>query len=90
MEKQRYRVFVKPSVLKEMRRIPTTVARHLHARFVSLADDPFPPGSQKMQGHKQYYRIRLGSYRIVYEVATEIRIITVIRVAHRKEVYRKI
>jgi mRNA interferase RelE/StbE len=53
-----------------------------------LANDPRPSGCRKLSGSKHDWRIRVGDYRVVYEIADEIRIVRVNRVRHRREVYR--
>ena len=84
----KYGIVFRASVKKDLRRIPQLIVERLKAVLLSLRDNPFQQGSEKLQGHDHYYRIRVGQYRIIYEVTTEIRIITIIRIAHRKEVYR--
>jgi len=53
-----------------------------------LAENPFPHGVEKLSGSEHTYRVRLGDYRIVYEVVTESKLIEIQRVRHRKDVYR--
>ncbi len=84
-----YRIVVKQSVLKDIRRIPTVVLRRVRESIARLAQEPVPPQAQPLSGYAGIYRIRVGSYRILYEVAHEIRIITVVRIGHRRDVYRK-
>lgn len=85
-----YEIVVKKSVLKDIRRIPRSVLQGIQERIAALADNPFPHGAEPMEGYDHHYRIRFGQYRIVYEVAATVRIITIIRVGHRKDVYRKL
>jgi mRNA interferase RelE/StbE len=59
-------------------------------RIESLQSDPFPHGASKLSGAERLYRIRVGDYRIVYEVDTEAKQITIHHVRHRREVYRKL
>ncbi len=54
-----------------------------------LGDDPRPNGSLKLQGAEHTYRIRVGVYRVIYDVLSEIRVIAIQRVGHRKDVYRE-
>jgi mRNA interferase RelE/StbE len=56
-------------------------------RIRALADDPRPPGCEKLSGLEQY-RVRQGVYRIVYEIADKRLLVVVVRVGHRREVYR--
>lgn len=85
-----YEVVLKRSALKDLRRIPKSIARSIEDRFEALAQNPFPPGMEPIGGYDNYYRIRLGNYRIVYEVSTIVRIVTVVRIGHRKDVYRSL
>jgi mRNA interferase RelE/StbE len=64
----------------------------IHDRVVetiqSLANDPRPPGCRKLSGSKNDWRIRVGDYRILYEIADAVRVVRVNRVRHRREAYR--
>ncbi len=83
-----YRVFIKPSAASEIEAISRKVdRRRLVQRIAQLADDPRPAGSQKLSGHARY-RLRQGPYRIVYSVSDEDRVVYVVKVGHRKDVYR--
>ena len=83
----RYRVIVRKSVSKDMRGIPRNDVRRILASIESLADDPRPPGSKKLSGQERY-RIRQGNYRILYEIEDDRLIICVVKVRHRRDVYR--
>ncbi|MDO8649482.1 MAG: type II toxin-antitoxin system RelE/ParE family toxin, partial [Candidatus Peregrinibacteria bacterium] len=74
-----YEIVLKRSVLKDIRGIPQSILLRIQDRIAALATDPFPSGAEPIGGYDHCYRIRLGNYRIVYEVATTIRIITIIR-----------
>jgi len=88
--KKAYKVVAKKSVAKDARKLPSSVLQSIEVRIALLANDPFPPDVEPIQGYKNYYRIRIGNYRVIYEIATEIKIITIIKVGHRKDVYKKI
>ncbi len=84
-----YRVFIKPSAAKELEAVGTKKERtRLVARIRSLAVDPRPPGCQKLSGSEKY-RVRQGAYRVVYLIEDDKLVVTVVRVAHRREVYRE-
>lgn len=83
-----YGLVFKRSVVKDIRRIPGSILQSIHDRIAALANDPFPSGAEPIEGYKHYYRIRIGQYRVIYEVAATVRIITIIRIGHRKDVYR--
>ena len=55
----------------------------------SLVDDPFPPQYRKLRGSERDYRIRVGDYRVIYQVETKTKIIVIYHVRHRREAYRK-
>jgi mRNA interferase RelE/StbE len=85
-----YAIVLKRSVLKDIRRIPKNILRSIQDRIGALATTPLPPGAEPIEGYAHHYRIRIGRYRVVYEVATAIRIITIVKIGHRKDVYRKL
>lgn len=71
-----------------MRRIPDIFVRRIEEAIEMLREDPFPTGSIKLRTATGcHYRIRVGSYRVIYEVAHEIRIVIITRVGHRGRVY---
>jgi mRNA interferase RelE/StbE len=84
-----YRVLIKPSAAKEIEAVgQKTDRRRIIARIRGLADDPRPPGCEKLSGEPDRYRVRVGRYRIVYSVGDAELVIVVVRVGHRKDVYR--
>ena len=78
----------KPSALKELRSLPRDAVARIVAAVEGLAQNPFPASSKKLVGSKHTYRIRIGDYRVVYNVLAGELVIEVIRVAHRRDVYR--
>ena len=83
----RYRVLVRKSVSKDLDRITKKDARRIVKAMRALFDDPRPPQSKKLSGEKKY-RLRCGAYRIIYEIQDEQLVICVVRVRHRRDVYR--
>jgi len=83
-----YEILFKESVYKELRRIPKTDLKRILARIEQLGLDPKPQGSQKLTG-AELYRVRQGNYRIVYTIEDDKLIVCVVKVGHRKEVYRQ-
>ena len=81
-----YRIEVTPSARSELASLPRQVQRQVAARIDSLAENPRPRGAQKLAD--DCYRIRSGNYRILYSVADDVLIVLVVRVRHRKDVYR--
>lgn len=83
----RYELRVRPSVAKDLRGVPKADVRRLLARMQALCDDPRPPGSEKLTG-ADLHRVRQGAYRIVYQILDAAVVVEVIRIGHRREVYR--
>ena len=83
-----YRVEIKRSAGKELERLPRGDRLRVINRIRSLADAPRPQGAKKLSGEEKY-RIRQGNYRILYEIHEDIITVVVVRIAHRREVYRR-
>ena len=84
----KYRILIKPSAVKEIEAIsPKKDRQRIVGRISKLADNPRPPGCEKLSGQDKY-RIRQGRYRIVYAIEDQDLIIYVVKVGHRKDVYR--
>jgi mRNA interferase RelE/StbE len=81
-------VQLKPSVDRQLQKLPTNVQRRIVGEMAALAFDPRPAGVVKLAGEENLWRVRVGDYRIVYEVDDKHAVVTVLRVAHRKDVYR--
>jgi mRNA interferase RelE/StbE len=78
----------KRSAEKELRRLPAEMIRRVLDAVLALRRDPVPPGARKLQGTERTYRIRVGDCRVVYSVDGELLVIEIVRVRHRREVYR--
>jgi mRNA interferase RelE/StbE len=85
----RYELRFKASVAKDLRGIPKADVRRVLGRIEALRDDPRAPGCEKLAGNEELYRVRQGTYRIVYGIDDEQVVVEVIRVGHRREVYRR-
>lgn len=84
-----YSVLIKTSAARELAAVePRALRARVVARIQALARSPRPRGSQKLAGEAERYRIRQGAYRIVYSVDDEQRIVEVVKIGHRREVYR--
>jgi mRNA interferase RelE/StbE len=84
----RYAVYFKPSADRQLRRLPVDVQRRLVGKIALLALDPRPTGAVKLKGAEDLWRIRVGTYRIVYEIEDRALVVLVLRVAQPKDVYR--
>ena len=83
-----FRIEWKKSTRKDLRKLPADTVERIVEVVENLAENPFPHGVEKLSGSEHAYRVRLGDYRIVYEVVTESKLIEIQRVRHRKDVYR--
>jgi len=83
-----YSLFFKESVQKDLDGIPRKDLRKILSRIKALAGDPRPPGCERLTGQSRY-RERQGRYRIAYAVQAEERTVIVVKVGHRKDVYRQ-
>ena len=77
------------STNKDLRKLQPREVERVLAEVESLAEEPFPHGSEKLAGTEHTHRIRVGDYRVVYEVFAQSKIVEIQRVRHRKDVYRK-
>ncbi len=84
-----YEVGFKPSALRELRKLDEATRKVIIVEIELLADNPRPDGCKKLKGEVDLYRIRVsGNYRVVYEIQDRMLIVTVVKVGHRRDVYR--
>ncbi|HHE70777.1 MAG TPA: type II toxin-antitoxin system RelE/ParE family toxin [Chloroflexi bacterium] len=76
------------SAAREFRSLPTKLKFRVGATVDSLRENPRPPGVRKLVGHERLYRIRVGRYRVVYEIDDKGQQVLITRIRHRREVYR--
>ena len=84
----RYRVELLPAAARQLAAAPRPVQRRLESAIGALAENPRPPGVKQLQGPGGVLRLRSGAYRVLYQVFDRRLIVLVIRVGHRREVYR--
>ena len=82
-----YRVFIKPSAVKELDHLPRKDRERIARRIQKLADDPRPPGCEKFSMEEKY-RIRQGQHRVIFAIDDDARTVLVVKIGHRREVYR--
>jgi len=82
-----YSLVVKKSAERELRALPKVDLRRVTDRLRGLAQDPRPPGHEKLSGEK-HYRVRQGDYRVVYAIDDDHHVVTIVKIGHRREVYR--
>ncbi len=73
--------------IKQIKALPAREYKSVKAKILSLAENPRPAGSQKLKG-RPGYRVRQGNYRIIYDVFDQILTVEVIRIGHRKNIYK--
>jgi mRNA interferase RelE/StbE len=83
-----YKVSVARSARKSLQAIDRQVSLRIISRLESLAQDPRPPGCAKLEGASQLWRIRIGNYRVVYQIDDAARTVDVSIIRHRRDVYR--
>ncbi len=84
-----YEIQWKHSAEKDLRGIDRQFISRILKAINSLTDNPFPSQHRKLQGSESSYRIRIGDYRVIYQVDIENKIIVIYHVRHRKDIYRK-
>jgi mRNA interferase RelE/StbE len=84
----RYKIVFRKTVAKDLRRIPSPDLRRILAVIDSLAEEPRPSGIEKLS-EQEKYRVRQGNYRIIYEIKDDEILVVVVKVGHRKDVYRR-
>jgi mRNA interferase RelE/StbE len=85
----RYKVEVETSPAKQIQRLQRSEQARFMVAIMALADEPRPHGCVKMSGTDSSYRVRIGKFRVVYVVDDGLRVVSVTRVGHRKEVYNR-
>ena len=83
-----YSILVKVSAQKSLNKLPTKIAEQIVSKIRDLEIDPIPLDAKKLSGAKETYRIRVRSYRIVYQIVNKELIILILRIAHRKNIYK--
>jgi mRNA interferase RelE/StbE len=77
-------------VRRALRRLDAAAGKDVLATMRALATDPRPPGARALKGHRPYLRVRSGDYRVIYTVDDATRVVRVVVVGHRREVYRNL
>ena len=85
-----YRIEVKRSAAKALKKIPKAEQKRIADKIDSLAEDLPNPDTTKMKGNNPFHRIRVGDYRIIYDIQEDILLILVLKIGHRKDIYRNL
>jgi mRNA interferase RelE/StbE len=86
---EKYKIKIKPSAVKELEKIPKKDLQKLTKMIQSLSINPRPHGCEKLSGQERY-RVRKGNYRIIYSIEDDILIVYVIKIGHRKDIYKRL
>jgi mRNA interferase RelE/StbE len=87
-ESRTYEVRLLVTARRQLLRVPERIRSRIGNAIRALAADPHPPGCKKLTGGTDYFRIRVGDYRVLYEVRDRDVLVLVIKIGHRREVYR--
>lgn len=85
-----YEVRLKPSAERTLRKLPAQIRARIGSRLDALAGNPRPSGCDKLGGVDDLYRVRVGEYRIVYQVSDPVLLVLVVTIGHRGDVYRRL
>ena len=86
----KYKIEFKRSAAKALRKIPKSDQMRIADKIDSLSENLPDPAITKMKGDNPFHRIRVGDYRIIYEIHGDILLIVILKIGHRKEVYRRL
>ena len=84
-----YSVEVSPAAERQLKKLPAILQARIVRRLRHLGENPRPPGAKKLAEAESLWRVRVGDHRVVYELRDKERIIVVLKIAHRSEVYRR-
>ena len=85
-----YAVLLAPAAERQLKALDRPLQQRIAKRLARLGDTPRPPGVEKLAGEDDLYRVREGDYRIIYTIQDRQLIVLVVKIGHRKEVYRKL
>lgn len=85
-----YRIEFSPSAYRQFSKLPPEAKRRIAPHIDALADDPRPPGAASLTGPTELLRIRIGVYRVVYTIEDDKLLVLVVKIGHRRDVYRGI
>ena len=83
-----YRIELRPSAVRELEKLDNRERQRVGRKISELAHNPRPSGAKKLQGEGGWWRVRVGDYRIIYAIEDARLVVLVVRVGHRREVYR--
>jgi mRNA interferase RelE/StbE len=85
-----YRIEITPAAERQLKALSKTLQKRMVEQFLDLEIIPRPPGVEKLKGSEDQYRLRVGDYRIIYQIQDQALIILVVKIGHRKDIYRRL
>ncbi|TAH35684.1 type II toxin-antitoxin system RelE/ParE family toxin [Candidatus Saccharibacteria bacterium] len=83
-----YEIKLSRLAVKTLKKLPSHISARIFQKIELLADDPRPAGVKKLTGYASFYRIRVGDYRVIYDIHDGRLTVLVVEVGHRKDIYR--
>jgi mRNA interferase RelE/StbE len=84
-----YKIIITKSIQKQLDNLPNNIQERVYEKIAQLAEEPRPDGVIKLKGYDNEYRIRIGDYRLVYEIRDDQLIVLLVQCKHRRDVYKK-
>jgi len=84
-----FTVVLKPAAVRDLRKLPEDVRRRIATRIDALATHPMPAGVEPLKGEPDCFRLRVGEYRILYQIERKAHAVLIARIGHRRQVYRR-
>jgi mRNA interferase RelE/StbE len=85
-----YRIEITISAAKALKKIPKSDRKCIADKIDSLAEKPPNPSTTKLKGNNPFHKVRVGDYRIIYEIQNDVLIILIVKIGHRKDIYRNL
>ncbi|MDZ8025954.1 MAG: type II toxin-antitoxin system RelE/ParE family toxin [Nostoc sp. DedQUE11] len=83
-----YKVEILRGALKQLKKIPSELQERIQIKIDDLATEPRPNGVKKLKGKENAYRIRVGDYRVIYDIFDDLLVVNVVEVGHRRNIYK--
>jgi mRNA interferase RelE/StbE len=83
-----YTVSLKPAAARQLEGLPRDIQERIFAKLTALGANPRLPGIEKLRGSEDLFRVRVGDYRIVYQIQEDRHVVLVVKIGHRRDVYR--
>ena len=85
-----YRIEFTPRAVRDLKALDRQIRGRIASRIDALAENPHPQGIKKIEGEAELYRLRVGDYRILYQVKAKVLLVLIVGIGHRRDVYRRI